>query len=119
MVLAAFLLAACGDSDPGGNGGGTYYATCDYRPTSDHCVDYYCDSASTCTDPVTNGQNSCVNGGPSGNKGAWSTTACPTSGLTGSCTYTTTGKGKLVNRYYKTDGKAACDLAGGSWTAGS
>lgn len=118
ILLAAFLLSACGDASKPGAGGGAYYGTCDYRPASDHCVDYYCDSASTCTDPTTNGQTTCTSGGASGSIGAWSTTACPTTGRTGTCSYTTTGDGKLVNSYYKTDGKTACGLAGGTWTAG-
>ena len=124
MILVAGLLA-CDGSGAGSAapGGGVYYGTCDHRPpASGACVDYYCDSASACSDPATNGQTPCVTGGTYGTPASWSTTACPTSGLVGTCTVQTTGDGRLVNSYYKLSdnvGKSVCETAGGIWTPGS
>ncbi len=123
IVLAG--LFACDGSGAGNEapGGGVYYGTCDHRPpASGVCVDYYCDSASVCSDPATNGQTTCETGGAYGNPASWSTTRCPTSGLFGTCTVLTTGDGRLVNCYYTSSdnvGKSVCEIAGGIWTPGS
>jgi hypothetical protein len=128
VFLTVFLLAgllACESSDGGDGapGGGVYYGTCDHRPpASGTCVDYYCDSASDCSDPATNGRTTCETGGTYGNPGAWSTTACPTGGLFGTCTVPTSGDGRLVNAYYTSSdsvGKSVCEMAGGIWTPGA
>ncbi len=124
VILLAGLVA-CNGSGTGAEapGGGVYYGTCDHRPpASEPCVDFYCDSASTCTDPATNGQTTCETGGTYGNPGSWSMTRCPTSGLFGTCTILTTGDGRLVNSYYTQSdnvGKSVCETAGGIWTPGS
>ena len=124
MVFAAGILAC--DGSGAGNQvpvGGNYYGTCDHRPpASGACVDYYCDSASFCNDPATNGQTTCETGGTYGTPSAWSIAPCPTGGLVGTCTFLTSGDGRLVNSYYtQTDnvGKSVCETAGGIWTPGS
>jgi hypothetical protein len=117
LLMLGSVACGGGGDDGGGGGSSAYYGTCDYRPQSDHCVDYYCDSQSVCNDPVTNGAQTCVNK----DTGIWSTTPCPT-GKVGTCAIVTTGDGKLVNCYYKTDpagAKTNCDIAGGTWAAGS
>ena len=125
VVIFVAGLLACSGSDGGNDapGGGVYYGTCDHRPpASGACVDYYCDSASDCSDPAANGHTTCVTGGTYGTPGAWSTTPCPTSGLFGTCTVLTTGDGRLVNSYYTQSdnvGKSVCETAGGVWTPGS
>ena len=125
IAVFAIGLLACGSSD-GGNeapGGGIYYGTCDHRPpASEPCVDYYCDSASTCSDPATNGQTTCETGGTYGTPADWTTTACPTSDLVGTCTILMNGDGRLVNSYYAQSAsatQAVCEIAGGIWTPGS
>lgn len=132
IAVFAVGLLACGDpgggSEPSDGGtaapvGGIYYGSCDHRPpASEACVDFYCDSTSTCTDPATNGQTTCETGGAYGTPAAWATTPCPTSGRVGTCSLTTTGDGRLVNGYYSQSGdatKAVCEAAGGIWTPGS
>lgn len=130
-VFTAGLLACSdsgGDSAPsdGGTetpGGGIYYGTCDHRPpASEACVDFYCHSASTCSDPATNGQTTCETGGSYGTPATWTTTRCPTIGLIGTCSFTTNGDGSLVNSYYGQSGNATqsvCEAAGGTWKPGS
>jgi hypothetical protein len=99
-----------------------FYGSCDSRPpASDPCVDYYCDSASDCSDPATNGETTCVSGGTTGEPGTWSTSACPTDGVIGTCSVPTTGDGHLDNHYYESSASAeesVCEMAGGTWTAG-
>lgn len=126
LLAAVCLCPGCdGDDDDGagGSGGGVFYGSCDSRPpASDPCVDYYCDSASDCSDPDTNGQTTCENGGTTAEPGTWSTTPCPTDGVIGTCSFTTTGDGRLDNHYYTDSGSAdesVCDMAGGTWTPGA
>jgi hypothetical protein len=125
IAVVAAVLVACGSSDGGTDApvGGVYYGSCDHRPpASSACVDFYCDSASTCTDPAVNGQTTCETGGTYGTPATWTTTACPTSGLVGTCTVLTSGDGRLVNSYYAQSAsatKSVCETAGGIWTPGS
>jgi hypothetical protein len=123
LVATVFLVCGCDGAGTDGPGGGVFYGSCDSRPPAgDPCVDYYCDSASDCSDPATNGQATCTSGGTYGEPGTWSTSPCPTGGLFGTCSVTTTGDGRLDNRYYTDSGsvgEAACELAGGTWTPGS
>ena len=58
---------------------------------------------------------------PSTEPGTWSTTACPTDGVIGTCSFPTTGDGHLDNHYYEASGSAdasVCEMAGGTWTSG-